>query len=897
MGDDDIELEESLVPRKAKSLETLISGSFPASLSNLSSSSRTIPANKDFHFFYNFDEFKRPVDEIAADSRSVLETIGDSSQVWGKPMKLTGDIDGDDAYDWLGNVNDEIYERFDVSMDEFERIRKKEEEVGRQLSPLTDENGFQMVYGKKKKPVGKGVAGSARDVGLGGGASDVKVAEKDKKVSGKAKVPFHIPTIKKPQEEYNILVNNANQPFEHVWLERSEDGQRSIHPLEKHSVMDFMDTNIGETEPVKPFPMEETPFMLVQDIKDLKDLAAKLRSVEEFAVDLEHNQYRSFQGLTCLMQISTRTEDYIIDTFKLRVHIGPYLREIFKDPKKKKVMHGADRDIIWLQRDFGIYICNLFDTGQASRVLKLERNSLEFLLQHFCGVTANKEYQNADWRIRPLPDEMIRYAREDTHYLLYIYDLMRIKLQTVPKEDEQSDSPLIEVYKRSYEVCMQLYEKELLTENSYLHIYGLQGADFDAMQLAIVAGLCQWRDAIARADDESTGYVLPNKTVLDIAKEMPVTTSKLRRLLKSRHPYIELNIDSVVSVIRQSMQNASAFKAAAQLLKEGVSCKNIEPITERIDVSPGAADVASPNLNEKALHGGSSNSKGLSTVSVNTNEGRGVAAGLFGSTKGSASVQISKKPSSAFGALLGNAASKRKFGADNKPMEEIKLEQIRSSVSLPFHSFMDKGLGKTSVKVSGKPEEVPTEPVSVSKPDNTIFPEDGSAEEPSEPAETLTTPSVAQKSKVSLTKSEDVIPVNDNSDEETETGGDPGSSNTLKKEESEEEMDAEDEPMSLSELSSNFQKCFKQKNQVEKPSSGSTMRLKPEFLNIKPFDYEAARKGGGGEREGNRKKVGDSGGKKKGSGTQNVEGTSEFGQGKRRQAFPASGNRSMTFLN
>ena len=28
-------------------------------------------------------------------------------------------------------------------------------------------------------------------------------------------------------------------------------------------------------------------------------------------------------------------------------------------------MHGADRDIIWLQRDFGIYVCNLFDTGQV----------------------------------------------------------------------------------------------------------------------------------------------------------------------------------------------------------------------------------------------------------------------------------------------------------------------------------------------------------------------------------------------------------------------------------------------------------------------------------------------------------------------------------------------------
>ena len=27
--------------------------------------------------------------------------------------------------------------------------------------------------------------------------------------------------------------------------------------------------------------------------------------------------------------------------------------------------------------------------------------------------------------MRPLEEEMLKYAREDTHYLLYIYDVMR----------------------------------------------------------------------------------------------------------------------------------------------------------------------------------------------------------------------------------------------------------------------------------------------------------------------------------------------------------------------------------------------------------------------------------------------------------------------------------------
>lgn len=31
-------------------------------------------------------------------------------------------------------------------------------------------------------------------------------------------------------------------------------------------------------------------------------------------------------------------------------------------------------------------------------------------------------------------------------------------------------------------------------------------------------GLCEWRDTLARADDESTGYIIPNKIVLEIGK-------------------------------------------------------------------------------------------------------------------------------------------------------------------------------------------------------------------------------------------------------------------------------------------------------------------------------------------------------------------------------------------
>ncbi|KAJ4971772.1 hypothetical protein NE237_004871 [Protea cynaroides] len=479
--------------------------------------------------------------------------------------------DSEEVYDWLANVNDEVIERCDVSVDEFHRRRKKEGEGGGAVRSIYSEDEFLFVYRKKE---GGSRNMENEDWHYSSALTSVNVASRDKKTTGpKPRQPFHIPTIPRPQDEYKIMVNNSNQPFEHVRLRRSEDESRYIHPLEELSVYDFVDRNIRDVEPDKLPPLETTPFKLVEEVKDLKELTVKLENVDEFAVDLEHNRYRSFQGTTCLMQISTRSEDYVVDTLKLWVHIGPHLREVFEDPSKKK----------------------------ASRVLQLGRNSLEYLLHHFCGVTAKKEYQNADWRLRPLPDEMLRYAREDTHYLLHIYDLMRTNLLSAPAASESGVDLLLEVYNRSYDICMQLYEKRLLTDTSYLHIYGLGEADFNLQQLAVVAGLCDWRDVVARTEDESIGYILPNKALLEIARQMPVIAGKLQRLVRSKHPYVERNIGTVLNIIKSSIQNVAAFESALEQLKKGLleraSDKNEEVIA---DVSESLRTMGAPTRVQNA---------------------------------------------------------------------------------------------------------------------------------------------------------------------------------------------------------------------------------------------------------------------------------------------------------
>ena len=272
---------------------------------------------------------------------------------------------------------------------------------------------------------------------------------------------------------------------------------------------------------------EKTPFTYVDSVEALGSLASKLEAEEVIAIDLENHSLHSYQGFLCLMQISTRKEDFIVDSLALREEIGPALGHIFADPSKVKVMHGADSDIVWLQRDHGIYLANLFDTGQAARVLALPSYGLAHLLQHYCNYKTDKRHQMADWRVRPLPDYLVTYARADTHFLLYIYDRLKIDLKnckTVPDNLKAELPPghprgsVGTVLHHSANICLQLYEKPAFTETSYLDYYAKQRVAFTSKQLAIFAGLYAWRDAKARELDESPEAVLAKSQLMDLSR-------------------------------------------------------------------------------------------------------------------------------------------------------------------------------------------------------------------------------------------------------------------------------------------------------------------------------------------------------------------------------------------
>lgn len=288
-----------------------------------------------------------------------------------------------------------------------------------------------------------------------------------------------------------------------------------VHPYEAElSRLEFVEWQLRPSDkpPQLPPPVtKDTTCTWVDTVQALDSLVKTLKKEKIVAVDLENHSYRSFCGFVCLMQISTRSEDYLVDTLALRAQLEK-LNIVFTDPAIVKVLHGSDHDILWLQRDFGLYIVNMFDTGQAARVLDYPGFSLAYLLRLHCKHVADKKYQLADWRIRPLTEEMKKYAQEDTHYLLYLYDLMKNELLSRSK----SHNLLLEVLRKSKELCLQRYEKPLFTPNAYVGAIETLNLLLTPQQSNVFAALFEWRDRVGREQDESVGYVLPKHVLIKV---------------------------------------------------------------------------------------------------------------------------------------------------------------------------------------------------------------------------------------------------------------------------------------------------------------------------------------------------------------------------------------------
>jgi ribonuclease D len=262
----------------------------------------------------------------------------------------------------------------------------------------------------------------------------------------------------------------------------------------------------------KPLPK---PVMITRP-QALSKMANRLGSEPILAVDTESNSLYAYKERVCLIQFSTPQDDFLVDPLALN-DLSP-LEPLFADPKIEKIFHAAEYDLITLKRDFKFNFENLFDTMVAARILGWEEIGLGSILKAEFDVELNKRYQRANWGRRPIPAEMMDYARLDTHYLIPLRFRMKSELKSNGRWPlaEEDFARLRHINGRNPgdmpEPCWRV-----------------RGAyDLTPQQAAVLLKLCYYRREVAKKINRPLFKVIGDKTLLTIAEVCPRSAKELQ---------------------------------------------------------------------------------------------------------------------------------------------------------------------------------------------------------------------------------------------------------------------------------------------------------------------------------------------------------------------------------
>jgi ribonuclease D len=256
------------------------------------------------------------------------------------------------------------------------------------------------------------------------------------------------------------------------------------------------------------------PPTWVSTSSGLQKLARELSNHLSIAVDTESNSLHAYREQLCLIQFSTPRNDFLVDPLEFADLSA--LVPIFSNPEMEKVFHAAEYDLICLKRSFGITVTNLFDTMQAARILGYKQVGLDSMLAEKLGIVLNKKFQKADWGERPLSEEMLNYARLDTHHLLKLRDCLQVELKNRGR------------WELAREEFIRLAHGNGVTKAvipSWQRVSGTQ--KFTKRQMAIFQELCTWRDSQAERMDRPVFKVIDDRRLVNIALAAPASSSDL----------------------------------------------------------------------------------------------------------------------------------------------------------------------------------------------------------------------------------------------------------------------------------------------------------------------------------------------------------------------------------
>lgn len=303
-----------------------------------------------------------------------------------------------------------------------------------------------------------------------------------------------------------------------------------------------------------------------------------LKTAEYWGIDVEHCD-KSYSGITCLIQISTESNNFLVDPFPLNRQIKTLLKPLLESGDYVKVMHGCFNDLKWLQRDFNIFVWPVIDLQIVYRDIKKHQKcervkgvpnisniSLSKLIaQYYPDHVQTDNYARGDFRQRPLPPRLKAYAMNDAVHLLPVLCKMN-------NEFETSTRGAFSIHDLYQKCAVHVAKKALYQGKVYPSAIDVLEKCRTKCDFVLLDELFNWRDDLARVLD------LTPETILDTPSLITISAMSSTRSLKWR---IQTNGDSrtIERIIDERKYNKFEKCSQCNYYKYELSEPNIRPVT------------------------------------------------------------------------------------------------------------------------------------------------------------------------------------------------------------------------------------------------------------------------------------------------------------------------------
>jgi ribonuclease D len=256
---------------------------------------------------------------------------------------------------------------------------------------------------------------------------------------------------------------------------------------------------------------------VITTANDLQKACAILAQAPVMAFDTEFIRESTFFPNLALIQVATDKDVFLIDPLAFKKGALAPLQTVLTNPAILKILHSAQADQECLLTTYGFLAAPIFDTSVAASLLGFgDQIGLGRLLEQTVNVTIAKGHSRTNWLQRPLPTELIRYAREDVSHLVASYRALEAQL----KKSGRLDWAL--------QLAAEWVDPGRFAFNAVDTAARIgKRKRMDARGLSCLARLLDWRERVAREINVPRRRVADDQALIDLATAHPTDAGHL----------------------------------------------------------------------------------------------------------------------------------------------------------------------------------------------------------------------------------------------------------------------------------------------------------------------------------------------------------------------------------